>query len=452
MRKKFLWVLLACVMAFSLAAFTACEADMTDEDTVRATGVTLNETSISLAVGEQFQLTATPTPENATDPITWHTSDKSIAEVTQDGLVTAVSLGTVEGATTATVTITVQIYTAKATCTVTVTPAEDLPAESVVLPDTASVEKGSTTTLSATVLPQGTTDEVEWTIVSGDAYVDITPSSDGLTCTVEGVAAGSAVIRATAGDFSDTCIVTVTDNGGGTEPEPPAYTKLVGYSVQDNAFTDGETAVSDGTIENGGFKASDVNLVYVENPYYNETVTSASIVVEFYIGSATLEDWAPLWGIKDSGNGFLALVVNGDTDQLQLSYNAYSPVGTDNNYFDQSLGAPTVGTHTLLISIAEDGSLDIYYDNGTAPLASIDLDDVYNVAEGDTYAASGETVGEYLLQAERLYFFGGAWGELSVSGDMWTWTGLPWAGNFNGSIVSCDFYSGIIPVSDVFGA
>ena len=219
MRKKFLWVLLACVMTFSLAAFTACEADMTDEDTVRATGVTLNETSISLAVGEQFQLTATPTPENATDTITWHTSDKSIAEVTQDGLVTAVSLGTVEGATTATVTITVQIYTAKATCTVTVTPAEDLPAESVDLPDTASVETGSTTTLSATVLPQGTTDEVVWTIESGDAYVKIT--SNGLTCTVEGVAAGSAVIQATAGNFSDTCTVTVTDNGGGRSLSRP---------------------------------------------------------------------------------------------------------------------------------------------------------------------------------------------------------------------------------------
>ncbi len=113
MRKKFLWVLLACVMAFSLAAFTACEADMTDEDAVRATGVTLNETSISLEVGQEFQLEATPTPENATDPITWRTSDKSIAEVTQDGLVTAKSEGRA--------TITVQIYTAKATCEVTVT-------------------------------------------------------------------------------------------------------------------------------------------------------------------------------------------------------------------------------------------------------------------------------------------------------------------------------------------
>lgn len=359
MRKKFLWVLLACVLAFSLAAFTACEADMADKNAVRAESVSLNETSLSLSVGQTFQLTATPTPADTTEDIRWsvvttQTSGTNIATVSPDGLVTAVSAGTA--------TIQVQVGTAKATCT-----------------------------------------------------------------------------------------VTVTDNGGGTEPEPPAYTKLVGYSVQDNAFTDGETAVSGGTIVNNGFKADMVNSVYVENPYYNETVTSASIVVEFYIGSATLENWAPLWGIKDSGNGFLALVVNGD-GQLQLSYNAYSPVGTDNNYFDQSLGAPTVGTHTLLISIADDGSLDIYYDNGTAPLASIDLDAVYNVAEGDTYAASGETVDEYLLQAERLYFFGGAWGELSVSGDTWTWTGLPWAGNFNGSIVSCDFYSGIIPVSKVFGA
>lgn len=217
MRKKFLWVLLACVMAFSLAAFTACEADMTDEDTVRAESVSLNETSLSLSVGQTFQLTATPTPANATDPITWRTDDTSIAEVTQEGLVTAKSVGQA--------TITVQIYTAKATCEVTVTPAQSLPATSVELPDTASVEKGSTTTLSATVLPQGTTDEVKWTIVSGDSYVDIT--SNGLTCTVEGVAAGSAVIQATAGDFSDTCTVTVTDNGGGTEPEPPVEVESV---------------------------------------------------------------------------------------------------------------------------------------------------------------------------------------------------------------------------------
>ena len=217
MRKKFLWVLLACVLAFSLAAFTACEADMADKNAVRAESVSLNETSLSLSVGQTFQLTATPTPANATDPITWRTDDTSIAEVTQEGLVTAKSVGQA--------TITVQIYTAKATCEVTVTPAQSLPATSVELPDTASVEKGSTTTLSATVLPQGTTDEVKWTIVSGDSYVDIT--SNGLTCTVEGVAAGSAVIRATAGDFSDTCTVTVTGNGGGTEPEPPVEVESV---------------------------------------------------------------------------------------------------------------------------------------------------------------------------------------------------------------------------------
>lgn len=118
MRKKFLWVLLACVMAFSLAAFTACEADMTDEDTVRATGVTLNETSISLEVGQEFQLEATPTPADTTEDIRWsvvttQTSGTNIATVSPDGLVTAVSAGTA--------TIQVQVGTAKATCTVTVT-------------------------------------------------------------------------------------------------------------------------------------------------------------------------------------------------------------------------------------------------------------------------------------------------------------------------------------------
>lgn len=235
---------------------------------------------------------------------------------------------------------------------------------------------------------------------------------------------------------SATCAITV-------EAAAPAYSSLASYSVQDSAFTDGETAVSGGTIENGGFKASAVNSVYVDNPYYNETVTSASIVLELYVADTTQADWSPILGVKESANGYFGVGIK--AGNITLWYNAYDGAV---NFFEATIAAPTVGNHTILIVTDEDGSISVYYDSADEP--------VLEVAKGNpsTYLSttSSETPGVFMAQAERLYFFGGAWGELSVSDDTWTWTGTPWGGSFNGSIVSCDFYSGIIPVSEVFGA
>ena len=217
MRKKFLWVLLACVMAFSLAAFTACEADMTDEDTVRATGVTLNETSISLAVGEQFQLTATPTPADTTEDIRWsvvttQTSGTNIATVSPDGLVTAVSAGTA--------TIQVQVGTAKATCEVTVTDnggGTTDPSVTIELSQTsATLQVDRTVDLTATVTGAEAS-AVAWSVTEGTSYVSLSAAS-GATVTVTAVAAGNAVVTAAVGGVSATCEITVE------APDPTSVT------------------------------------------------------------------------------------------------------------------------------------------------------------------------------------------------------------------------------------
>ena len=69
------------------------------DPSVPVTGVSLSDGTKSLAVGESFDLTATVTPENATDKtLVWSTSDDTIASVTPsaDGLsarVTAVGAG-----------------------------------------------------------------------------------------------------------------------------------------------------------------------------------------------------------------------------------------------------------------------------------------------------------------------------------------------------------------------
>ena len=72
----------------------ACSDESDLEPTqIKATSITLSQTSVTLSAGESISLTATITPENATNKtITWSSSDSSVATVS-NGKVTAVAVG-----------------------------------------------------------------------------------------------------------------------------------------------------------------------------------------------------------------------------------------------------------------------------------------------------------------------------------------------------------------------
>ena len=58
--------------------------------------ITLNHTTANLFVGDNLQLTPTFTPENAKDKsVTWSSSNTSVATINNDGLVSAISAGSV---------------------------------------------------------------------------------------------------------------------------------------------------------------------------------------------------------------------------------------------------------------------------------------------------------------------------------------------------------------------
>ena len=66
------------------------------EKIIEASSVSLNKTSLTLTVGETFQLVATINPSNVTDKtLIWKSSKTSYAEVSNTGLVTAKKAGTV---------------------------------------------------------------------------------------------------------------------------------------------------------------------------------------------------------------------------------------------------------------------------------------------------------------------------------------------------------------------
>lgn len=104
---------------FKIAAPT-CEVTV---DPVAVTGITLDKTTLALIVdGDPATLTATVTPEDATDKtVVWTTSDASVATVA-NGVVTAVMNGTATITATATNGTEDTTDDKEATCTVTVSP------------------------------------------------------------------------------------------------------------------------------------------------------------------------------------------------------------------------------------------------------------------------------------------------------------------------------------------
>ena len=125
---------------------------------VDVAGVTIDPPSKNmLAVGESITLTATVSPDNATNKsVTWSSDDEAVAKVgATTGKVTA------EGVGEATITVTTANGGKKASCKITV----HVPVENITLDkESATLFIGNTLTLTATVTPDTATDKsITWT-------------------------------------------------------------------------------------------------------------------------------------------------------------------------------------------------------------------------------------------------------------------------------------------------
>jgi len=173
--------------------------DVTVNDPIKVTSVSLNKTSDDLTVGDVDNLTSVITPNNAVNKnVTWTSSAMSIATVDTTGKVTAVGVGT------ATITVTTEDGSKIASCVVTVSNPK---VASVRLNKTAdNLIAGDTDTLTSTVAPNNAENkDVTWT--SSNSAVATVDSIGKVTA----VSAGIATITATTVDGSKiaTCSVTV---------------------------------------------------------------------------------------------------------------------------------------------------------------------------------------------------------------------------------------------------
>lgn len=174
-----------------VAFCTSCET----KTPVQVQSVSISKTALSLVEGESERLSATVSPDNASDYIiAWSSSNPAVASV-QDGLVTAEKEGSAS--------ITVSAGGKSASCSVTVS-AKEIPVTSVSLSQT-SVEmlEGEEVTLTAKVEPDNATHkQLTWS--SSDEKVATV--KDGL---VSAGNAGIATISVSAGGKTASCTIKV---------------------------------------------------------------------------------------------------------------------------------------------------------------------------------------------------------------------------------------------------
>ena len=168
-----------------------------------ANGVTLSASTLTFDLSienKSAELTATITPSNTTDPVTWTIVGNSVAQISAPVVVNGGSSVTVYALKAGTATVTAACGNQTKSCTVTVTN----PATGVTLDAAAlTLTPGGTHAFTATVFPANATDKtVSWSS-SNSSIVSVV---DG---TITAKAVGQATITAVANGHTTTCVVTV---------------------------------------------------------------------------------------------------------------------------------------------------------------------------------------------------------------------------------------------------
>ena len=195
---------------------------------IPVTGVTLDKSSGNITVGDTLTLTATVSPDNATNKtIVWN-SNNPIAASVANGVVTGNEAGS------ATITVMTQDGRFTATCNVTVTDTStNISVISVTLNKTSStVNLATTEKLTATVSPNNATNkELVWSVGDGE-YIAVTNNG---TVIPKKAGTGQVVVKTMDGGYSSYCNYTITNID---IPNPVFELNANNYSSNASTWTD----------------------------------------------------------------------------------------------------------------------------------------------------------------------------------------------------------------------
>jgi len=344
---------------------------------ISAKGISLNKTELAFkALNETETLVATLDPESSTGKIEWGSSDANVASVSPEGVVTSVAPGTAE--------ITASCGSVFAKCAVTV----EVAATSLSLDkNSLNLFIGDTETITATVLPENTTDQLTWSS-SDEAIATV---QDGV---VTAVAEGEATITAKAGEKTADCVVTVALPASDANAIVVRYygCRALGNHTDINIYADNQLVAADGfgiaTLKKNWSSATAV----VSGVEYNLEATDGASFSNHQYGNYY---WT--WAFKDSY--VEAALKNASNEPVTI-------IMTDVNG----------GKYYLIYKENQSSSYSYYrYEHGSeeAPIA-VDLGLSVKWATCNLGAAKPEDYGDYY-----------AWGE-TVPKDNYNWSTYKW--------------------------
>lgn len=236
---------------------------------VAVSGITLNNSTLSLTTGQNFTLQAMLSPSNATNKeVTWESSDAGVAAVSKDGVVTAKKAGK------ATIVVKAADESGKyASCVVTVTEAKKEVTGVTLNKSSLNLGVGGSEVLSATVLPADATNkQVTW--LSSTPSV-ATVSQSGV---VTGVKEGTTQISVITAEGSKTAICSVTVSG--QTPITPTQPGTQTGGIIDPAT--GKTAAAT-------FSGMEIELDYTSTAY-NGSDKEPGVAIQDASGNDLTED------------------------------------------------------------------------------------------------------------------------------------------------------------------
>lgn len=250
-----------------------CTVTVSD-NSVKVESVTLDKNNTGIIIGETVKLTATVSPDEATDKkVSWSSSNSKVASVSSDGTVTGVAEGTA------------QIYAKSSSnsacydvCTVTVSK-QKIGVTGVEISGNIfgefEVNIGKTLSLSSVVKPDNATNkDVVWT--SSDSKIASVAGGK-----VTGVSEGSATITVTTADggYTASTIVKVT--------KPTVYVTGIALNVEQMVVKVKETKKLIATVT--PTDATDKGLIFTSNNNAIASVSSDGTITGISAGTTLIQ-------------------------------------------------------------------------------------------------------------------------------------------------------------------
>jgi|GEM_PF-51586 len=334
-------------------------------DPIKATGMSVAQSAVSMNIGGTAQIEATVTPANTANKIVSYTSyDPEIATVTDGGLITAISEGRAE----------IEIKTTdgsdkKAKVVVTVkssATSEDIKATGISAAQSAvSMNIGGTTQIEATVMPANTTNK-EVSYISYDPEI-ATVSSGGL---ITAISEGRAEIEIKTTDGSEKTTKVVVTVKSSTTSE---VVKATGVSVETPSFSMG---VGEDRVLNAIVTPADATNNEVSYTSYDPeiaTVSSSGLITALKEGRAEIEikttdgsnktakavvTVKPILATSISVGALDVGLEAGNTSQINVIFNPANTTGKGLSYVSSDTSVATVSA-TGLITAVKNGTATI---------------------------------------------------------------------------------------------